>query len=100
MSQHYFNTQHQGRPIRVLLGWDRPLQGFFMVIERMDAKDDESDYLYSNLTDEDLPVSQPQEIAPYLQRLEEFGIVIPQKMLPEVLSDREQNVGNKVVHHE
>ena len=54
MSQHYFSTTYQDRPITVLAGWDRPLSQHFMVIEHDDADDDTSDkdiYLYSNLHD-------------------------------------------------
>ena len=38
MSQHYFSTKHHGEAITVLLGWDRPLGHYFMVVERDDPK--------------------------------------------------------------
>lgn len=40
MSQHYFYTQHNGMKTVVLMGWDRPLQGFFLVVQKEDDKED------------------------------------------------------------
>jgi hypothetical protein len=33
MSQHLYRTTREGQPISVLLGWDRPIGHYFMVIE-------------------------------------------------------------------
>lgn len=29
MSRHYFKTEYQGKSVTVLMGYDRPLGGFF-----------------------------------------------------------------------
>jgi len=34
MSRHYFDTFHKGFSVTVLLGWDRPMNYFFLVIEK------------------------------------------------------------------
>src|SRR3546814_6284363 len=52
MSRHYFNTFHKGSPISVILGWDRPMNYFFLVIEEQNNSADNPmtlDLLYSNL---------------------------------------------------
>ena len=100
MSQHIFTTAHKGRPIEIMIGWDRPLQGYFMVIEYTDgADDDDNPYLYSNLNDADLPSSHPKELSEFLARLKSLALAVPQKMLQEVLEDGRANVGNKQVHY-
>src|SRR3546814_16972841 len=56
MSRHYFNTFHKGSPISVILGWDRPMNYFFLVIEEQNNSADNSmtlDLLYSNLKESD-----------------------------------------------
>jgi len=40
MSQHSFTTTLQGRPVVVVVGYDRPLRGFFCFVEKCDAVDD------------------------------------------------------------
>src|SRR3546814_16825554 len=56
MSRHYFGTFHKGSPITVVLGWDRPMDYFFLVIEEETNSDDNPmafDLLYSNLQESD-----------------------------------------------
>ncbi|MDR3481307.1 MAG: hypothetical protein P4L91_11425 [Burkholderiaceae bacterium] len=99
MSQHYFETVYQNRPIEVLMGWDKPAQGYYMVIEWSDEDDDEQIYLYTHLDDEDLPDSYAKTIAPFLGRLAVLGITIPSGMLQAVLADGASNVGNRTEYH-
>lgn len=103
MSQHVLKTQHDGRPVKVLMGWDRPLQGFFMVIERMDPRapdvnmpddDGEESYLYCNLDHED---SHPITLTPFLKVLSDLGIKVPDAMIKDVRCDGVDNMGNKCV---
>lgn len=57
MSQHILNTimGATAAPVTVMMGWDRPLQGFFCVVEGIEDGEDEDDgYIYSNLLDEEL----------------------------------------------
>ncbi|WP_348700916.1 hypothetical protein [uncultured Limnobacter sp.] len=94
MSRHFFKTLYQGKPATVLLGYDQPLNGFFMVIEEDGQEGDE--YIYSNLFDE---VSHPSTLEPYRERLNELGIFVPTEMLMEVETDGAARMGNKNVHH-
>jgi hypothetical protein len=111
MSQHIFSTQCNGKPVVVLMGWDRPLQGFFLVVEEdneSDADDhadesDESDgYVYSNMEDPDLIpwMGLPPTIDPFLAKLQDLGITIPARMVAEIQADAMANVGNRYVTYD
>ena len=74
------------------MGWDRPLQGFFMVIEK-ESKDEP---LWSNLDQDE---SHPKTLEPFMQVLNQYGISLPEEMLNSVKQDGEDNIGNKSVIH-
>jgi hypothetical protein len=99
MSQHFFNTTHKGEAITVMMGWDKPLQGFFMVIEDKASKED--DFIYSNLEDPELAQAGglAQTIEPFVNKLDELGIEVPVEMLEGVEIDGIFNVGNKQAHY-
>lgn len=94
MSQHYFSTQHNGEAITVLLGWDRPLGHFFLVVERDDPAFDQDDYLYVNL---DEPGAFELPLAFFRQKLVEMGIEVPSQMFEQVQLDSDGHVGNRRV---
>jgi hypothetical protein len=90
MTQHIFNsTTKDGRQVEVLAGWDRPLQGFFMVIEDLENDDG---YIFNNL---DLEQPHPKSFDGFEQSLKDFGIPIPQGLVAELNQDRLENLGNK-----
>lgn len=97
MSQHRYSTMHEKRPVCVLVGWDKPLQGFFLVIEYEDSMDDE--YLYSNLEDLSLVAfcGLPPTFDHFSKKLQEFGIDLPGVMLQELEMDKRSNTGNRTV---
>ena len=101
MSQHKFTTMHDNDEIVVTLGWDRPLQGFFMTIVKKPNPgktiDEHNPVYLFNCLDQD--ESHPREISGFLFELAHRGIVIPQQMLNELLSDNTDNIGNKIVDH-
>lgn len=96
MSRHRFKIEKDGRPILVDMGYDRPLRGFFMVVARADAGDDEDTYLYDNLSQE---TSHPGTLAPFLEALDRLKIQIPEQMIVEIEFDQKMNIGNKYVEH-
>ncbi|MGV8399252.1 hypothetical protein ACV33W_08520 [Pseudomonas aeruginosa] len=102
MSQHYFKTAHKGSPITVLLGWDRPMGHFFMVIQKPEELIDnammveDEDHLYSNLHEVD-PFGK--DLTYYRQVLHHFGISVPESMFIEVQRDFETNAGNRFATH-
>ncbi len=99
MSQHFFKTTHKGEAITVMMGWDKPLQGFFMVIEDKTSKED--GFIYSNLEDPELAQvgGLAQTIEPFVNKLDELGIDVPIEMLEGVEMDGIFNVGNKQAHY-
>lgn len=96
MSQHLFETTMQGKPITILMGWDRPLQGFFMVIDYNHIDLDEP--LWSNLNQTE---SHPKTLDQFIQVLNDFKFdsSVPQQMFDAVLQDQRENCGNKEVIH-
>ena len=96
MSQHTFKTTRDGEPICVLMGWDRPLAYFFLVVERLAMTDDENAYLYLYLDD---PGAIDCSLDYYRKKLSELGISVPESMFVEAENDRQHNVGNRVVEH-
>jgi NADPH-dependent 2,4-dienoyl-CoA reductase/sulfur reductase-like enzyme len=100
MSQHLFSTHCNGKPVVVLMGWDRPLQGFFLVVEEDDEKSD--GYVYTNMDDPALApwMGLPPTIDPFLAKLQELGITVPSCMVEEIRSDAARNVGNRYVTYD
>jgi hypothetical protein len=102
MSRHYFATVHKGVPVTVILGWDRPMDYFFLMIQKsaeliedtMQVEDDE--FLYSNLHETD-PFGH--DLAYYREVLRHFQIVVPESMFIQVERDREMNTGNRVTEY-
>lgn len=84
MSQHTFQHGHYS----ILCGFDRPLQGFFLVI---DDDQNSDDVAYSNLYEK---VSHPDTFAPFIEVLNRFSIPIPDGLLIELEKDQEANRGN------
>jgi len=106
MSLHRYTTTQGDKKVVVTLGWDRPLQGFFMtivesasksstVVTHDDQEDDET-FLFNSLEQQN---PYPKEINGYLAELEHHGVELPEQMVDEVLSDGMKNVGNKYVEH-
>jgi len=94
MSQHHLYLEHEGKNTHILMGWDRPMQGYFLVIEK-DAAEDEP--YWSNLTHADDPY--PKSIKPYLEVLRDFNIDIPDSMIEALEEDGKTNAGNREVLH-
>lgn len=97
MSQHIFETMLNGEKIEVFAGWDRPLRGFFLVIERLDLEGRSTgSYLFNNLC---MREPHPKTFDYFRNVLDELGIEVPQAMIDEILLDRAENKGNKRVIH-
>lgn len=86
MSRHCFDTSHKGFPIIVVLGWDRPMQYFFLTIEKpaeliddaMQVEDDR--FLYSNMHETD-PFGHDLDY--YREVLRHFQIIVPESLFRE-----------------
>jgi hypothetical protein len=102
MSQHYFKTTHQGRPITITLGFDRPLQGYFCTVERNDAAGEDDAYLYCNLDDPTLSrhTGMAETVDYFDALLMARGFTVPRAMIAEVERDGVLNVGNRRVWYD
>lgn len=87
MSQRWYtNAEHT-----VLVGYDRPLQGFFAVVWTRGADPDRDEPLWSNLEER---LSHPPTPEPWLQVLRErFGITLPERLLAELEEDGVREFG-------
>lgn len=97
MSRHTFDTTLDDKRVRVVMGWDRPLQYVFMTVENLSASDDEAQFLYDNLDE----AVDPSELSleHFRVQLSRLGVAIPERMFEEVALDQANNVGNRLVDH-
>ena len=93
MSRHIFHTVHNGRPIEVTAGWDRPLQGFFMTVLYLENTDVEYEYLFNNL---DTANPHPKTFGHFIAKLDLLDIDIPEAMQDDIIEDGRVNMGNKM----
>lgn len=89
MTQRALKTAIGDRTVKVLMGWDKPLQYHFMVIEYL-AGDEE--LLYSNLDDD--AGGLVGRIAYFAKKARTFGIGLPPAMLAKLQADEALNMGN------
>ena len=94
MSQHILKTKDaEGKPITVVMGYDRPLDYVFCLVQSQD------DLLYSSLTDENAGITQ-QDVEYYRPILATAGVNVPETMFKAVKEDqRIRAEGNKVAHY-
>ena len=106
MSRHYFDTVQGDQAVCVTLGYDRPLDYFFLTVERTPGSkpgetrdaEDEAGFVYSNLEDPELSGGS-SDLEYYRAKLEELGISVPESMFREAELDAINGVGNRVVRH-
>ena len=100
MSQHFFKTNFNGDAVWCMLGWDRPLQGFFCLVSLVDdSQFDGEGTLYSNLDDPQLEHSNgfSPEIGYFRKVLEGMDISLPTPMLDAIQVDAVVDRGNRGV---
>ena len=107
MSQHIFQKNSGAQTVRVVLGYDRPLNYFFLTVQRLNSSsapspfgapsDDDDGFLYSNLSDPDAGFRA--DLQYYRDRLKQLAITIPERMFDEVTADAANRVGNRVVRY-
>jgi hypothetical protein len=114
MSQHIFPaTINTGRAVNVVIGYDRPLHGFFLTVtaagldsgamaDAIDAGDDDAFYdeaiVYSNLDDVELSDAGglALDLGYFKEKLSRLGVQLPSSLESELYEDFEQRTGNKV----
>jgi len=97
MSKHLFYTVYKRTPAYVLLGWDKLMQGYFMVIDYLNTH--KSSPLFSHTF---LKEPYPNSIDYFLHVLEkEMALSVPDEMIIEIIQDAKAktDVGEKDVIH-
>jgi hypothetical protein len=92
MSQHILKTEHEGKPVQLIIGWDRPLRQFFYSLQDL-SPGAEDPVLGTSMM---LNQSELHSLDPIIEDLKELGITPPAKMLEEVQADAANNVGNRI----
>ena len=121
MSQHQFPAiTSSGRAVEILIGYDRPLQGFFLVVtdrekavaiaklatqgadDDEDYPDDGDVYVYSNLADVELIDlgGMTLDLAYFKNKLALLGIALPVNIEHELQDDRSQRIGNRFCQYD
>ena len=100
MSQHCFKSQTAtGRAVEVLIGYDRPLNGFFLVVSEAGAAEetDVDVFIYSNLSDVELLDlgGLTLDLEHFKRKLNLLGIALPSPIEAELQEDRRRRVGNR-----
>ena len=89
MSQYFHKETINGFTYEVQIGWDEPLQRYYMVIDREGSLSDEPEY--SNLLDDDA-ISTNVDLLYFVEiALEKFGITIPKEIQLKVREDEAKN---------
>lgn len=89
MTQHVFTTKEHS----VFCGFDRPLQGFFLVIEPISEVGGDAP-VYSNLEDQSLECSHPKSFEHFSKVLQQHQITIPNGLIDALNDDLKHNRGN------
>lgn len=94
MTAHYTRVNTSNGTATVQLGWDAPLQGFYMVVWQEKSSSDA--YLYSNLADPKLASSMGMASSPdyFKPVLASIGLTIPDVMFAQ--ADRDARTGVRV----
>lgn len=91
--RHTQKAVYNKRPVIVAMGWDVPLQGYFMTVEPVEEDnpdaDDETGMIYSNLDDKEVPGrnGMAPDIEHFKKRLLQMQIEVPPEFFGKVLAD-------------
>lgn len=91
--RHEQVATYNKRPVIVAMGFDIPLQGYFMTVEPVDEDnpdaDEDTGMIYSNLDEPDLKLTMgmASDISLFKKRLLEMQIEVPPEFFGKVLAD-------------
>lgn len=100
MSQHILSLELNGKQVDIQMGWDRPLQEFFMNVsadledEDEDEDDDGVTDDYFSLYDQD---ADSGNLDYFIKVAAKMGITFPPAMVEQVKNDAQLNIGNRHV---
>jgi len=97
VSKHLFYTIYRKHPAYVLLGWDKSLQGYFMVVDYLNHPRSSPLFNHADLTE-----PYPNSIDYFLRVLEkELAFPVPDEMIIEIIQDakaKEDTNTKEVIH--
>ena len=96
MSRHHLRTTRGAGPVLVVMGYDRPLNEFFLQLWDDGPEADADEPTYSSL---DEPAADWRDIATVVRRLEELDVAVPRSMFDAVVADSVHRAGNRIVEH-
>ena len=96
MSQHFVKFIHGPLKCEVLvqLGWDRPLQGFYLIAQKVETphtSDADEGFIYENLSD----CGHPKTLERFKAVSKELGLQIPDVMWRNAYQDSQLQVVNQ-----
>lgn len=108
MSQHIYPARVDGHGVQVQIGWDKPMQEFYLVIEYdtpipdLANRGEVLEYLYSNLSDMVLRLKPERatDLGYFAQVLAGLGLPPIESVMNEVRRDRMHNAVNRVVRYD
>jgi hypothetical protein len=92
MSQHILKTELDGKPVQLIIGWDRPLRQYFYSLHDLTPGVEDSVLGSSMMLDQD----ELHNIDPILDDLKQLGITPPEKMVEEVQADEVNGGSNRI----
>lgn len=96
MSRHHLRTAESGVPTLVVMGYDRPLNEYFLQLWADGPGADADEPTYSSL---DEPAADWRDIATVIRKLGDLGVQVPRSMIDAVVADGVQRAGNRIVEH-
>lgn len=100
MSRHITRSRHDGQPVLIVAGYDRPLRTLFLNVIREAAdtapKSPAEAFLYDSL---DEPHENWTDINTLCEKLARLDITVPRSLIDQVYLDQVFNVGNRIVAH-
>lgn len=100
MSRHITRCHHEGQPVMVVAGYDRPLRELFLHVIREASGSAPTEaaeaFVYDSLEE---PQKDWTDINTVTDTLTRLGIGVPQSMIEQIYLDQCFNVGNRFVEH-
>lgn len=98
MTQHIFESCVDNKPVSVMCGWDRRMNGFFLDIT--DWNDDEN-VVYCSSNDEAFSRSMgfSESFVPFENVMAGLGLAYPPTLAQAVGEDKQNNTGNAITRY-
>ena len=95
MSQHQFFSHSNGCAVRVIAGYDHPLDELFLHVFDANSHDGDS-VVFASLYEPYADWRNPRTL---VNKLEALNLVVPRSLLPAIVKDQRRRARNKIVQH-